>query len=295
MRRYQPVGVLILIPALCMLLAAPGCGGKKPEETNKSGDKKKNNEESASPGKEKGTKGSPAKVAGWGTIKGRVVWGGDALPEKKEIKVTVDQGHCLEQGKLYDSLFEVDSKTKGLKNVFAALKQPPDNDNPLPIHPDLKEVPKKPVVLDQPHCLFIPRALAIREGQELHTKNTAPVNHNIKWTGDPEINPGGNQTITPGADKTIKDLKAQPLPLVLQCNIHPWMSGRLAVYDHPYFAVTDKDGNFEIKKAPAGTYRLTFYHEGIGWRGGAKGKAGQEITVNPNQTTDLGEVKMGGK
>lgn len=240
------------------------------------------------PGTAQDTKGA------WGTIKGRIVWGGDQLPEKKKIKVTVDQGHCLENGDLFDSLFEVDAKTKGLKNVFVALKQPPDKaEKPLPIHPSLEKLKGQTVTFDQPRCLFLPRAVAIWEGQKLIAKNTAPVNHNIRWTGDPEINPGGNVTLPPAKEYHIKELKAQPLPLIIQCNIHPWMSGRLAVYDHPYFTVTDKDGNFEIKIAPAGAYRVTFYHEGIGWRGGAKGKAGQEITIKPGQTVDLGELKMG--
>jgi len=230
----------------------------------------------------------------WGTIKGRVVWGGASLPKPEKIKVTVDQPHCLEKGDLFDNLFQVDAKTKGLKNVFVALKQPPDKaENPIPVHESLKQVGKAPVPLDQPRCLFMPRAVAVREGQKLLAKNSSPVVHNIRWTGDPDLNPGGSVTIPAGKQTTIKDLKAQPLPLIVQCNIHPWMSGRLAVYDHPYFAITDKDGNFEIKMAPAGAYRVTFYHEGIGWRGGAKGKAGQEVTIKPGGVVDLGELQMG--
>jgi hypothetical protein len=244
---------------------------------------------SLAPGAAQGNKGA------WGTIKGRIVWGGAGLPKPDKIKVTADPDHCLAKGDLYDNLFQVNPKSKGLKNVFVALKQPPDKaGQPLPIHPSLKEAPKEPVSLDQPRCLFMPRAVAVREGQVVLVKNSAPVNHNIRWTGDEDFgNKGGNVTLPPSKSYNIKDLKAQPLPLIVQCNIHPWMSGRLAVYDHPYFAVTDKDGNFEIKLAPAGTYRVTFYHEGIGWRGGAKGKAGQEITVKPGGVVDLGELPMG--
>jgi hypothetical protein len=228
----------------------------------------------------------------WGTIKGRVVWGGKAPPKADKVNVTADKPHCLGKGDLFDNLFEV-GKTNGLKNVFVALKQAPEGKDPLPIHPSLQKLKEAKVSLDQPRCLFMPRAVAVWEGQKLIAKNSSPVNHNIRWTGDPDINEGGNVTLPPGKSYTIKNLKTQPLPLMLQCNIHPWMSGRLAVYDHPYFAVTDADGNFEIKLAPAGKQRVTFYHEGLGWLGGAKGKAGQEITVEPGKTVDLGEVKMG--
>jgi plastocyanin len=228
---------------------------------------------------------------GWGTIKGRIVWGGNAPPQTKKHDVKVDQAHCLEKGPLLDNLFEVNPKNKGLKNVFVALKQ--SEGSPLPVHPKLKDAAGKKVVLDQPRCLFMPRAVAVQEGQEVEARNSSPVSHNIRWVGNPDFNEGGNVTLPAGKTFTIKGLKTQPLPLLLQCNIHPWMSGRLAVYDHPYFAVTDADGNFEIKLAPAGTQRLTVYHEGLGWRGGAKGKNGEPITIKAGEVIDLGELPMG--
>jgi hypothetical protein len=43
--------------------------------------------------------------------------------------------------------------------------------------------------------------------------------------------------------------------------VHPWMSGFVAVFDHPFFAVTKPDGSFEIKGLPPGTYNLVFWHE----------------------------------
>ena len=57
----------------------------------------------------------------WGTIKGRIVWGGANLPKPEKVKVTVDQAHCLGKGDLFDNLFQVNPKNKGLKNVFVAL------------------------------------------------------------------------------------------------------------------------------------------------------------------------------
>src|SRR5437867_2347257 len=83
-----------------------------------------------------------------------------------------------------------------------------------------------------------------------------------------------------------KDLKAQKLPLPLECNIHGWMRGRLLVVNHPYFAITDEDGNFEIKDAPVGKYKIMIYHETIGYRLGAKGKNGEEYDLKPG-VTDL--------
>jgi hypothetical protein len=231
----------------------------------------------------------------WGTIKGRVVWGGDNLPETKWITVTVDQNHCLtanksaKDGKIQDEALLVNPKNKGLKNVFVYIAEQPGKQ--ISIHPDLKEVGKE-MVIDQPACTFFPRALAMREGQVFVVKNSAPVQHNIRWIGDGTNNQGGNVTVKPGDKAEIKDLKAQRLPLPLECNIHGWMKGRLGVFNHPYFAITDDDGNFEIKQAPTGTYKLMIYHEEIGYRGGAKNKTGEEHTIK-GPVTDLGDLPMG--
>jgi len=228
----------------------------------------------------------------WGTVKGKVVWGGAKVPERTEIKVTVDQAHCLAKGKLLDEDLVVNAKNKGVKWVIVWLAADAEGGAP-PIHPSLKDPKNKKVELDQPMCMFMPRAMAIQQGQDVHVKNSAPVNHNIQWVGDGVNNEGGNVTLPPGKEYTIKDLQAQPLPLTMRCNVHPWMSGRLAVFAHPYYAITDEDGNFEIKMAPAGKYRIIAWQEKVGYRNGREGKAGQEIEIKGGGTTDLGELKIG--
>jgi hypothetical protein len=241
---------------------------------------------------------SDAQGGAWGTVKGRVVWGGKELPKPREIKVTVDQGHCLtanptadkDKGTILDQAVLVNAKSKGLKNVFVYfLVEPGDK---LPIHPNLQKFAPE-VVIDQPDCMFFPRALALREGQTFTVHNSAPVQHNIRWIGDGVNNQGGNVTIKTGDKFQVKDVKAQRLPLPLECNIHGWMKGRLGVFNHPYFAITDDNGNFEIKDAPAGMHKLMIYHEDIGYRLGIKGKNGEDITVKAGGVTDLGQLPMG--
>jgi hypothetical protein len=232
----------------------------------------------------------------WGTIKGRVVWGGKEIPKRKQIEVKVDPQHCLKanptakDGTILDEGLLVSEKNKGLKNVFVYLLVEPGTT--IPIHPTLQKFPTE-VVIDQPDCMFFPRALAMREGQVFTVKNTALVQHNIRWIGDQVNNQGGNVTIKPGDKAEVKDLKAQRLPLPLECNIHGWMKGRLGVFNHPYFAITDENGNFEIKLAPAGTYKLMIYHEELGYLGGIKGKNGQDITIKAGTGVDLGNQSMG--
>jgi hypothetical protein len=137
--------------------------------------------------------------------------------------------------------------------------------------------------------MFVPHVLGLREGQDLVAKNSAPVAHNIHWTGHPFKNPGGNVIVPAEKQHIIKDLKEQKLPVNIACDIHPWMKGYVGVFNHPYFAVTDADGKFEIKLAPAGKCRLMVWQEAIGYRNGEKGKDGEAITIKGG-TTDLGKL-----
>jgi hypothetical protein len=237
----------------------------------------------------------------WGEVKGRIVWGGGDLPAPKPIdlndatgKPHQDKEHCLSQGPLLDETWVVNKNDKGIRWTFVWLAPDPKSDvKKLPIHPDLKELKVKEVEMDQPCCAFIPRCLALREGQTLVVKNSSPVAHNVNYTGDSRVgNPSENKTIKAGDAMTIENLKAQRLPMTIQCNIHGWMKARVAIFDHPYFAVTDEHGRFHIPKAPAGDYRLKIYHDAVGWRGGAAGRDGDKISIKPNAVTDLGDLDL---
>jgi hypothetical protein len=47
----------------------------------------------------------------------------------------------------------------------------------------------------------------------------------------------------------------------LLCNVHAEMAGFIIVLQNPYYVLTDKSGNFEIKGVPPGTYKLKVWHE----------------------------------
>jgi hypothetical protein len=153
---------------------------------------------------------------------------------------------------------------------------------PLPIHPSLKEIKNKEVEIDQPCCQFIPHALGLRQGQDLLAKNSAPVAHNINWAGFK--NPGGNVLVPAGKSYTISNLVPDRTSVKLSCNIHPWMVAWVRIFDHPYFAVTDEKGKFEIKLAPAGDYRLVSWQEAIGYGPGRN--QGIPITIKGGADTE---------
>lgn len=227
-----------------------------------------------------------AQSGSWGTIKGQITWANGELPQRTalDLKDSKDAQHCLNMGKPpLSEEWVVNPKNKGIRWTFVWLA--PETGKSLPIHPDLQVVKDKEVVIDQPRCMFEPHAVAMREGQVLVAKNSSQIAHNFKWTGNPFVGIGGNVLIPAGQESPIKDLKSDRLPVIVQCNIHPWMKGWVRIFNHPYFAVTDEDGNFEIKNAPTGNYNLVVWHGSAGWRGGAAGKNGTPINIKTGENS----------
>jgi hypothetical protein len=230
-------------------------------------------------------------ASGWGTIEGQIILAG-SLPEQKPIaavKTHQDAKNCLAKGPVLDEDWVVNPKNKGVRWAFVWLQA--DKDKELPINPALKEIKQKELTMDQPCCAFVPHALAMREGQVLVAKNSAPMPHNYKWGGNPTKNPGGNVLIPAGGQIPIKDLVTDRFPITVSCTIHPWMKAWVRVFNHPYFAVTDADGNFEIKDAPAGDYHLVVWHESVGW-GTPGGKNGEPIHINAGSMTKVPTIEL---
>jgi plastocyanin len=141
------------------------------------------------------------------------------------------------------------------------------------------DAPAQHVLVDQRSMKFLPHVVAVVQGTTVDFQNSDPVGHNVYW---PSVS--GNKKLShnlgtwPKGDKKsfqFNDLGAA----ALLCNVHPEMSGYVVVVPTPYFAVTDKDGNFEIKGVPPGQYTLKT------WSEDAKPTT-QTVTV-PNTTTTV--------
>lgn len=121
--------------------------------------------------------------------------------------------------------------------------------------------PSQHEIIDQKKMTFIPHVLVVLKGTTVDFLNSDPVGHNVYW---PSV--GGNKSLThnlgtwpQGVKKpfTFNDLGAAPL----LCNVHPEMSGYVVVVPTPYFATTDKEGNYRIKDIPTGHYTLKTWSE----------------------------------
>src|SRR5205814_1176129 len=120
--------------------------------------------------------------------------------------------------------------------------------------PDLPagEMSKEPAVIDQKGCMYSPHVQAMMVGQELKINNSDPFLHNIHSLAT--TNPGFNKAQsnkTPEPEKAPEQPKAAEY-IRFKCDVHPWMSSCLAVFDHPYFGVSDENGKFTIKNVPDG-------------------------------------------
>jgi len=123
------------------------------------------------------------------------------------------------------------------------------------------DTPAQHVVVDQRKMAFVPHVVAVQQRTTVDFLNSDPVGHNVYW---PSIS--GNKKLAynlgtwPQGQK--KPFQFNDLGTAsLLCNVHPEMSGYVVVVPTPYFAVTDKDGNFEIKNVPAGKYTLKTWSE----------------------------------
>jgi plastocyanin len=231
----------------------------------------------------------------WVTLKGQVVLSADAAKAVKpaDLNVNADKEHCLSKGPIKANDLIVNANNNGLKFVFVYLR--PDSDDRAAklnatkdIHPDLQKPKPTTHEVDQPCCMFVPRCLAIREGDFVKFKNSSPVSHNTNLESEAP-GPSFNKTIpSKGEYKDPKAFLAQRSQIKFACTMHPWMDGKLMVFDHPYYALTDDDGKFEIKNAPAGKYRLVYHHEN-GFHKGKEGRNGLpvEIKAGANGTMEL--------
>lgn len=219
----------------------------------------------------------------WAAVRGTIVYpAAKPAPERKKLDVSQDKEHCLSKGDILDESLIVNPKNKGIKNVVVWLR--PDNTDAKAqigkdqTHPD--DANRKPaeVVIDQPCCMFVKRITTARVGDTLVVKNPAPVAHNFRWvsSNNGELN---NTVAKESQFKMEQPLVAENTPVQFDCTIHPWMKGYVRIFDHPYYAVTDDDGKFEIKNAPVGKFRMVIWQEKVGFLGGREGRLGREVEV----------------
>lgn len=117
------------------------------------------------------------------------------------------------------------------------------------------------VTLDQKGCTYFPHVVAIQLGQKIELRNSDKTTHNVHFQS--KLNGDWNLTqSTEGVVPAAQDMKRAEIGTCsFKCDIHSWMESRVAIFEHPFFAVSAADGSFKIDNLPPGTYTLTAWHE----------------------------------
>jgi hypothetical protein len=138
--------------------------------------------------------------------------------------------------------------------------------------------PKTPVILDQVGCHYTPHAIGLMAGQPLLIRNGDSTLHNIHPL--PKVNTPFNIGMPTKGMTQTRVLSKPEAPFHVKCDVHRWMSGYIAVFNHPFFGVSNDKGLVEIDNLPAGTYTIESWQE----KYGAKS---QKVTLGANDKKEI--------
>ncbi|HEX8323097.1 MAG TPA: carboxypeptidase regulatory-like domain-containing protein [Tepidisphaeraceae bacterium] len=183
-------------------------------------------------------------VTGSATVSGRVDFDGPVPPA-----VTLRNQPCCPgaPATLQDETVVVNANGT-LANVFVYVEGGPKTEGSALPAP----------VLDQQFCRYTPHVIGVVVGQPLTLLSSDPTMHNvnIRPTGEAHQNFAMHR-----AGESAVTRFSRPGFAASKCDVHPWMSAVIGVFDNPFFAVTDGEGRFAIANVPPGTYTLVTRHE----------------------------------
>jgi hypothetical protein len=205
-----------------------------------------------------------------GVIKGTVTYTGNKQPGK--LNVTKDAQICTHGGEPDGSLQVANGK---LENAVVAITD---------------EIPRGKrweggkAVVNNKECLFDPRVQIGRYQGDVEAKNSDPVFHNANLA---RVDNGSSEMLANVAlpmqgQSSTKNLKKSGF-VEVKCNVHEWMKAWIYVSKHPYAAVTQADGTYEIAGIPPGEYNALIWHETLG-------QAAAKVKVEPGGTATLDQV-----
>ena len=123
------------------------------------------------------------------------------------------------------------------------------------------DVPAEAVTFEQKGCIYQPHVVALRANQKIKLVNSDNLTHNVHPI--PANNREWNKA-EPAGSTTEESFAREEIAIPVKCNVHPWMKSYIAVFKHPYFAVTGKDGSFQLPNLPPGEYTVEAWHEKLG-------------------------------
>lgn len=131
-------------------------------------------------------------------------------------------------------------------------------------------------------CRLTPRVQAVSAGGTLNVRSLDRVVHRNRLVR--EGAPDSTTVLVTESDEgqvvPLERVLNSPGMLEVRCDQHPWTRGWIAIFAHPYFAVTQPDGSFALDSVPPGRYRLQTWHE-------RTGVSSREVTVDGGGTAEV--------
>ena len=174
------------------------------------------------------------------------------LPPRRGINMTPESAQLYAETPLEENILA--GKNGGLANVFVYAKRG--------VEQKQYAMPEQPALLDQTKSMFRPRVQGVRVGQQFIIRNSDPYIHNTRSLS--LRNRAFNIGQPPKSAERERVFTRPEGPIRLGCDFHKWMAAWIFVMDHPFFAVTDENGSFEIKGLPPGEYTFEAWHEEFG-------------------------------
>jgi hypothetical protein len=246
MRSIRARFLVALLAALCLLLFALACSKNADDEEDAAG---------AGDDSADAVAQTPYKPTGQeGSIAGTINFTGTA-PAPKPISMDADPVCASSNPDAHAEDIVVNGDK--LQNVFVYIKDGKIGDKTVAGYKF--DPPAQAAELDQKGCHYVPHVMGVQVNQNFQVVNNDATTHNVNV--DAKLNDKFNQSQPNGSAPIVKQFKRAETVIPVKCNQHPWMRAYVGVLAHPFFAVTDKDGHFEIKGVPPGTYTVVAWHE----------------------------------
>jgi hypothetical protein len=201
----------------------------------------------------------PAPPAG-ASISGQVTI--SELPAPKKVAVTRDADKC---GREKADETYVWAANKGLRNVVVWI------DAPAPAGQPPRAAQVRAIT-----CVFEPHVTVASVGATLEVRNFDTLQHAVHgWLSHPLAPTAGEGPLSllnaplPVKGSTVRKTLEQPGLIKLENDSgRPWMQAYVWVFDHPFAAVSDEVGQYQIDGVPDGDYAIHAWHEAAGLKTG---------------------------
>jgi hypothetical protein len=213
---------------------------------------------------------TPAFYRDGGRLSGKVTFSGEPPPEKKinflsdpYCSAQAEKGLAPTTTRLY-----VQGKDRALADVVVSL-----------VGVSRKAGSYQRNVIVEQACVFEPYISAASVGQKILVQNRDRALHSPRL--ESKDNGEMHRTLLPGSSSSfVFELKAPEDFIRIRCDVHPWEFAYVSAFDHPFFAVTDKNGDFVIDGIPSGRYTVRAHHR-------KAGVVAKEVAIEWHHNTDV--------